>query len=212
MQSKRNFLNGVAAAALATAIPDLAFASMPPRLRRRGKPTLEYRNEVRASVQRWLDALGEQPYRVFYRPMKAIYEVKEHLPIPTYNITTRDRFWGVTLIFSEPVSSAMSASDIEERLVHLAGGGFRLPEGVQHRHWWIRAMPPRSHLESADIRVLEVGPGHLKIRVLTGFFAVWGRDMRAVVAADKSMPDHAYFAIDRDFSGEIIMTFAVENF
>lgn len=174
-----------------------------------GEPTLAYKNEVTAAGQTWLDDLGPDGLHVFANGLSGVYETKTNTPLPAY-IRSSDRPWLATLGFSEPISSSMPAAEIQRHLQFFAHSGFPTP-GLWKQHWRIRAQTPRSDI-SDGLTVLEVGPGHLKLEIKTRFFALYGQDLRAVLAADEPSPENSYFLIRQSFPGTAIMTFKVENF
>lgn len=174
-----------------------------------GEPTLAYKNEVTAAGQAWIDDLGSQGLHIVADGLTGSYETKTNTPLPAY-IRSSDRPWLATLGFSEPISSSMPVTEIQRHLQFFAHSGFPTP-GLRKQHWQMRAQTPSSHI-SDGLTVLEVGPGHLKLEIKTRFFALHGRDVRAVLAADEPSPDTSYFQIRHSFQGTAIVTFKVENF
>lgn len=173
------------------------------------EPTLAYRDEVAAAGQAWLDRLGPQGLSVIATGLTGIYETKTNTPLPAY-IRSSDRPWLATLGFAAPISSSMTVDEVQRLLRFFAHSGFPTP-GLSKQHWQIEAQTPSSSI-SEGLTVLAVGPGLLKLEIKTRFFALYGRDVRAVPAADEPSPDNSYFQIRQSFPGTAIITFEVENF
>lgn len=174
-----------------------------------GEPTLAYKEKVTAAGQAWLDGLGPEGLHIVVNGLDASYQTDANKPLPAY-IRASGKPWHITLGFAEPISSSMDAAEVQQHLQFFAHDGFPTP-GLRKRHWRIRAQTPSSSFLDG-ITVLEVGPGLLKLEVKARFFALYGRDVRAVLAADEPSPENSYFQIRQSFPGTAIMTFTVENF
>jgi len=173
------------------------------------EPTLVYKNDVAAAGQAWLDGLGSQGLTIVANGLTGLYETKTTTPLPAY-IRSSDRPWLATLGFAEPITSSMTVDEVQRHLRFFAHSGFPTP-GLSKQHWQIEAQTPSSSI-SEGLTVLAVGPGLLKLEIKTRFFALYGRDMRAVPAADAPLREDSYFQIRQSFSGTAIITFRVENF
>lgn len=172
-------------------------------------PTLAYRNEVEAAGRAWLEELGESGLVMEAGPLQAVYSAEPGKPLPAY-ITVSDGVWHITIGLSEKISSSMSAAEVQRRIDFFAHDGFPTP-GLDKRHWRVRALTPSTHIEEG-IDVLETGPGQLKLRVRTQFFALYGMDTRAVVPADAATPEEAYFQIEKAFPGEVVIILDLAGF
>ena len=64
--------------------------------------------------------------------------------------------------------------------------------------WEVRPQTPTSSIREG-VEVLSYGDGKIKVRIRTGFFALYGRDPSVLVSADAPAPPGSYFQIRRRF-------------
>ncbi len=172
-------------------------------------PTMEYKLAVEAAAQAWLDALGEKVLKIETEPLEARYELYALSP-PSTVLTSEDDGWNIYMGLTEEISSSMSAQDVQRRIKTFSLNGFPIP-GLEAPHWLVEAVPPSSDMDE-DVEVLEVGPGRIKLRVRTEFFALYGEDTRAEYIADASTPEEAYFQITKKFAGDAILNLSIKGF
>lgn len=178
-------------------------------------PTMEDMLDARKRGQEWLDKIGDAGFFIASFNDKAEYEDKtlRREGQPDYriiNIHAYEGDWPTTLFFNEPVNSDMTPAEVQARLASFALEGFPTP-GLEIYYWKTRAQVPRSHL-TEGIEILEVAKGHIRFRVETSFFALYGYDTRMPNIQDIATPPEAYFSLERSFSGIATITFKVKDF
>jgi hypothetical protein len=174
---------------LATCIT--AFAAEPA-----GKPTGA---EAQAAAAKWLDGLGEKGL-VLNEKVEEGGFVVAHAPSAIGRITKfsfQQDGWWVSLAFKGELSADTSKKTLQDRFWYVALDRLPTP-GLDLPGWDVRPRTPTSSIREG-VEVLSYGDGKIKVRVRTGFFALYGRDPSVLVPADAPSPPGSYFQIRRKF-------------
>ncbi len=162
--------------------------------------------EAQAAAARWLDNLGEKGLLLNQMTKEGDGFVVAHAPSAVGRITKfsfqQDGYW-VSLAFKGELSPDTTKETLQDRFWYVALDRLPTP-GLDLPGWEVRPQTPTSSVREG-VEVLEYGDGRLKIRVRTGFFALYGRDPSVLVPADAPSPPGSYFQIRRRFQLDLTL-------
>jgi hypothetical protein len=178
-------------------------------------PNMPEKVAAEEKAKDWLDRLLKSGFTLQTTNASAEYEDKLQKwaggrTARVINIHAYAGEWPTTLHFKMPVNASMSVKEIQARIKSFSHDGFPTP-GLSIANWRIRAYTPTSHA-GEGIEILEVAPGHLKFRVRTQFFMLYGLDQRMRRIQDAATPPEAFFAIKQSFMGQATVTYKIANF
>lgn len=156
--------------------------------------------EAEAAAMKWLDGLGEKGLKLHERFKEDDGFVVTHAPSAVGRITKfnfqHDGYW-VSLAFKGEHSADTSKEVLQKSFWYVALDRLPTP-GLDLPGWEVRPRTPTSSIREG-VEVLAHGDNKIKVRVRTGFFALYGRDPSILVPADAPAPPGSYFMIRRRF-------------
>ena len=114
------------------------------------------------------------------------------LPQPDSPTTAR-----VSLGFSDVIEADTPLDVVRKRLKYVALDRLPTP-GLDVPGWEIRPRTPVSSFRDG-VEIVDFRDGRIRVRVKSGFFALYGRDPSVLVPADAPSPKSAYFMIRQKF-------------
>jgi len=156
--------------------------------------------EAEAAAMKWLDGLGEKGLKLEESFKEDGGFVATHAPSAVGRITKfsfqHDGYW-VSLAFKGELSAHTSKEVLQKSFWYVALDRLPTP-GLDLPGWEVRPRTPTSSIRDG-VEVLAYGDNKIKVRVRTGFFALYGRDPSILVPADAPAPPGSYFMIRRRF-------------
>ncbi|MCO4747663.1 MAG: hypothetical protein KC912_22900 [Proteobacteria bacterium] len=167
--------------------------------------------DAEAQIRGWLEGLGAEGYRAEVRtdgPGFAPYchfngsiDCAEDLAAHLFIFTDEER--SLTLVFSEPLSPAMSLDDVRTRFQSIALDRLPTP-GLKRDGWRFSPRTPVSSF-SEGVEVTAYTGERIQLTVDTRFYAVSGDrgGDDCSPPADGSMPEHCYAQVRQKLRGRI---------
>jgi hypothetical protein len=156
--------------------------------------------QAKAAAAKWLDGLGEKGLVLEETVKEGDGFVIAHAPSALGRITKfsfQQDGWWLSLAFKGELSADTPKKTLQARFWYVALDRLPTP-GLDLPGWEVRPRTPTSSIRKG-VQILAYGDGKIKIRVRTGFFALYGRDPSVLVPADASSPPGSYFQIRKQF-------------
>ncbi len=158
--------------------------------------------EVVAAAQTWLRKLGGRPYKATIRSADG------ESPLPARRIDNRlfafhegDVYIGIG--FSAAPSATSTLADLRKTFKHLALDRLPVP-GVKATGWETRLQTRFSSFKEG-VTLESWQDGVLRLRVVTEFFAAYGRRTDILIPADAGMPKNTYFQVRRPIKADLVI-------
>jgi len=156
--------------------------------------------QAEAAAAKWLDGLGEKGLVLNETVEEGGGFAVAHAPSALGRITKfsfQQDGWWLSLAFKGELSADTPKKTLQGRFWYVALDRLPTP-GLDLPGWDVRPRTPTSSIREG-VQVLAYGDGKIKIRVQTGFFALYGRDPSVLVPADAPSPPGSYFQIRKKF-------------
>ncbi len=166
--------------------------------------------EAEAAAAKWLDGIKDKGLVLNEQPAKQGFGVS-YGPSAFGNVTKfnyEQPGWAFHLTFRGDIKADTPLKELKEHLWHAVIDKVPTP-GLDVPGWDIKPQTPVSSFDQG-IEILSYGEGKIKVRVLTNFFAIYGRDPSVQVPADAPSPPGSYFQLRKDFPLDLTIEAPVE--
>lgn len=166
--------------------------------------------EAEAEAAKWLDGLKDTGLVLNEQPAKQGFGVSfgQSAFGNVIKFNYQQSGWGFNLTFRGDIKADTSLKELKEHLWHAVIDKVPTP-GLNVPGWDIKPQTPTSSFEQG-IEILAYGEGKIKVRILTNFFAIYGRDPSVLVPADAPALPGSYFMIRKEFPLDLTIEAPVE--
>jgi hypothetical protein len=166
--------------------------------------------EAEAAAAKWLEGLKKTGLVLNEKPAKHGFAVS--FGQSAFGNVTKFNYelpgWAFHLTFRGDMKADTPLKELKEHLWHAVIDKVPTP-GLAVPGWDIKPQTPVSSFEQG-IEIHSYGEGKIKVRVLTNFFALYGRDPSVLVPADAPSPPGSYFQLRKDFPLDLTIEAPVE--
>lgn len=166
--------------------------------------------EAEAATAKWLDGLKDTGLVLKEQPAKNGFAVSYGQS--AFGNVTKFNYeqpgWNVSVTFRGDMKADTPLKELKEHFWHAVIDRVPTP-GLDVPGWNIKPQTPTSSFDQG-VEVLAYGEGKIKLRILTNFFAVYGRDPSVLVPADAPSPPGSYFQLCKNFPLDLTIEAPIE--